>query len=68
MKKRTRFILGFVAAAITFGVLVKTIGPTGFHHSGKHFHACCQKEKDLPAGQSSKEPDTNHTGAYPSAK
>jgi hypothetical protein len=46
MKRKPRFFIGFLAAAITFGTLMATIGPRHFknrsHHcyykQGNHHH------------------------------
>ncbi|NTW23600.1 MAG: hypothetical protein HGA37_02780 [Lentimicrobium sp.] len=47
MKRRTRFIIGFAAAAITFGTLTATLGPARFHHHRlSHSHAFCDKSCD----------------------
>jgi hypothetical protein len=44
MYRRSRFLIGFLAAALTFGGLMATFGPEHFHRS-LHFHHrfgnCC---------------------------
>jgi hypothetical protein len=45
MKPRARFLTGFAAAALTFGILMATLGPQRFgghcgHHRG-HYHGYC---------------------------
>jgi hypothetical protein len=37
MKRKPRFFIGFLAAAITFGTLMATIGPRHYKH---HSHHC----------------------------
>lgn len=68
MKKRTKFIIGLAAAALTFGTLTATIGQTGFRHHAKHPHSCCLNEKDQPANQPSREPGGSHSGASPTTE
>jgi hypothetical protein len=44
MYRRSRFIIGFLAAALTFGGLMATIGPEHFErawHSHHHMDHCC---------------------------
>jgi len=44
MNRRSRFITGFLAAALTFGGLMATLGPEPFYRSlYKHHHMenCC---------------------------
>jgi hypothetical protein len=36
MKRKPRFFIGFLAAAITFGTLMATIGPRHFRHHSRH--------------------------------
>lgn len=38
MKRRTRFLIGMVAAALTFGTLMATVGPRHFNHHGGRCH------------------------------
>jgi hypothetical protein len=40
MKHKPRFFIGFLAAAVTFGTLMATIGPRHFKH---HSHHCYDK-------------------------
>lgn len=40
MKRKPRFFIGFLAAAITFGTLMATIGPRHYKH---HTHHCGEK-------------------------
>ncbi|MBK6346806.1 MAG: hypothetical protein IPN08_02450 [Bacteroidales bacterium] len=65
MKKRTKFIIGFATAALTFGILTATIGQSGYRHHSKHCHSCCQNEKDQPVIQPSREPGASQSGASP---
>lgn len=54
MKRRTRFIIGFAAAAITFGTLTATIGPARFYHHRMHqCHDGCDKSSDVSGGSNS---------------
>jgi hypothetical protein len=51
MKRKPRFFIGFLAAAITFGTLMATIGPRHYrHHShhcnNKHYEQNPQQEQD----------------------
>ncbi len=41
MKRKPRFFIGFLAAAITFGTLMATIGQRHFKHRSHH---CCEKQ------------------------
>jgi hypothetical protein len=43
MKRKPRFFIGFLAAAITFGTLMATIGPRHFKH---HSHHCYDKHDE----------------------
>ena len=43
MKRKPRFFIGFLAAAITFGTLTATIGPRHFRH---HSHHCYDKQAE----------------------
>jgi hypothetical protein len=43
MKRKPRFFIGFIAAAITFGTLMATIGPRHFKH---HSHHCYEKQAE----------------------
>jgi hypothetical protein len=36
MKRKPRFFIGFLAAAITFGTLMATIGPRHYRHLSHH--------------------------------
>ena len=40
MKRKPRFFIGFLAAAITFGTLMATIGQRHYRH---HSHHCYNK-------------------------
>lgn len=50
MKKRSKFFVAFSAAALTFGTLMLTLGPTKFNAHGKchyghhHYHHCSEAE------------------------
>lgn len=46
MNRRTRFIVGFAAAALTFGTLTATVGFQRFHHRSTHCHNPCTKISD----------------------
>ena len=39
MKRKSRFFIGFIAAALTFGTLFATIGPKRFMRHKHHCHA-----------------------------
>lgn len=43
MKRKPRFFIGFLAAAITFGTLMATFGPRHFRH---HSHHCYYKHAE----------------------
>jgi hypothetical protein len=43
MKRKPRFFIGFLAAAITFGTLMATIGPRHYKHRAHH---CCDKQTE----------------------
>ncbi len=43
MKRRTKFIIGFASAALTFGTLMATIGP---RHHMRHRHCCEQTQEN----------------------
>ena len=45
MKRRPKFLIVLAVAAITFGGLMKTIGPRHFNHGGCHQMENCEKEK-----------------------
>jgi hypothetical protein len=55
MKKRSRFLIGFSTAAVTFGVLMATLGPQKFgahcghrlksHHAYNHCAHTCRNEQ-----------------------
>lgn len=36
MKHKPRFFIGFLAAAVTFGTLMATVGPRHFKHNSHH--------------------------------
>jgi len=58
MYRRTRFIIGFLAAAITFGGLMATYGPEHFErawYSHHHMDHCCMFNGER--GNSCNEPD-----------
>lgn len=44
MERRNRFLIGFAAAAITFGSLMAFVGPRHFNHHGHQYrsdgHGC----------------------------
>jgi fatty acid desaturase len=49
MYRRSRFLIGFLAAALTFGGLMATFGPEHFHrsmHWHHHFGNCCMYNDD----------------------
>ncbi len=41
MNRKPKFLIVLAVAAITFGGLMKTIGPRHFNH-----HGCCQEKND----------------------
>ncbi|HYG50306.1 MAG TPA: hypothetical protein VD905_05355 [Flavobacteriales bacterium] len=44
MKRGSRFLIGFAAAAVTFGTLMATLGPQKFGHCShhwRHHHGHC---------------------------
>lgn len=52
MKRRSRFLTGFTAAALTFGTLMLTLGPQKFggnctRHG--HHHGYCHNQPNAPA-------------------
>ena len=49
MYRRSRFLIGFLAAALTFGGLMATLGPEHFHrslHWHHHMGNCCMDNED----------------------
>lgn len=47
MSRRSRFLVGLAAAAITFGSLFATLGPEKFNQCGKRahqMHHCCSND------------------------
>ena len=49
MYRRSRFLIGFLAAALTFGGLMATLGPEHFHRSllwHHHMENCCLDNDD----------------------
>ena len=49
MYRRSRFLIGFLAAALTFGGLMATLGPEHFHRSLRwhhHMENCCMDNQD----------------------
>ena len=49
MYRRTRFLIGFLAAALTFGSLMATIGPEHFHRAWHWHHpmnGCCMYNEE----------------------
>ena len=49
MYRRSRFLIGFLAAALTFGGLMATMGPEHFHRSLRwhhHMENCCMDNQD----------------------
>ena len=50
MYRRSRILIGFLAAALTFGGLMATLGPEHFHRSlhWRHHHMgnCCMYNND----------------------
>lgn len=50
MKSRNRFLIGFVTAALTFSVLLLTLGPRRFdRHKWQH---CQEKQIETPVEKS----------------
>lgn len=39
MKRKPRFFIGFLAAAVTFGTLMATLGPRHYKHHQCHHHS-----------------------------
>jgi len=49
MYRRTRFLIGFLAAALTFGGLMATVGPEHFTralHCHPHMDNCCMYNEE----------------------
>jgi len=49
MYRRSRFLIGFLAAALTFGGLMATVGPEHFHrawHWHHHMNNCCMYNEE----------------------
>ena len=49
MYRRSRFLIGFLAAALTFGGLMAALGPEHFHRSlcwRHHMENCCMDNDD----------------------
>jgi len=49
MYRRSRFLIGFLAAALTFGGLMATVGPEHFHrawHWHHHMNSCCMYNEE----------------------
>jgi len=49
MYRKSRFIIGFLAAALTFGGLMATFGPEHFErswHSHHHMNHCCMYNEE----------------------
>ncbi len=51
MKSSNRFLIGLITAAITFSILLLTLGPRRFEHKLQQ----CKKEKQID--QPSKQPE-----------
>lgn len=50
MKRKPRFFIGFLAAALTFGTLMATVGPQRFNHKNRHCHKHqCDEQKQQEA-------------------
>ncbi len=47
MRTRPKFLIVLAVAALTFGGLIKTIGPRHFNHGGCHEMKHCEKEKAI---------------------
>ena len=69
MTRRNKFIIGFAAAALTYGTLFATMGPRHFGHRnwGKGWnhnehHGGCNKEKQYDYNAKSGEPDQVQPG------
>lgn len=49
MYRRSRFLIGFLAAALTFGGLMTTLGPDHFHRAWHWHHDrsnCCRYDEE----------------------
>jgi hypothetical protein len=49
MYRRSRFLIGFLAAALTFGGLMATLGPEHFHRAWHRHHRmdnCCMYNEE----------------------
>ena len=56
MKRKPRFFIGFLAAAITFGTLMATIGP---RHHKHHVHHCGYQKWDEKGTQNKQDNNTS---------
>lgn len=55
MKRKPRFFIGFLAATLTFGTLMATIGPRHFRH---HSHHCYDNQTGNNCTQQNNVEDT----------
>ena len=63
MYRRSRFLIGFLAAALTFGGLMATLGPEHFHrslHWHHHMGNCCMDNEDRMSNFDEPEPYERH--------
>ena len=57
MNRKSKFLIGFAAAALTFGTLMATVGPKHFNHHGS---SCYHNENCYKHNDSVKESDPSN--------